>query len=164
MPPWAPPPKLSSRSSPPTRSARSARPSSICDGFPEDYARQKYAAGEPPTELWDALAGKGYLGVNLPEEWGGGGLGMTGLATVGEEIAAAGGPAPDRGFPGIVGNILARHGTDQQKERWLRGIAAGTTKIAFAITEPDAGTNSHNLATSVERRGDRLVLRGREKT
>ena len=55
----------------------------ICDGFPEDYARRKYAAGEPPTELWDALAGKGYLGVNLPEEWGGGGLGMSGLAAVG---------------------------------------------------------------------------------
>ena len=135
----------------------------ICDGFPEDYARQKYAAGEPPTELWDALAGKGYLGVNLPEEWGGGGLGMSGLATVGEEIASAG-----KSLllivvsPAIVGNILARHGTDEQKERWLRGIAAGTTKIAFAITEPDAGTNSHNLATSVERRGDQLVLRGQK--
>ena len=118
----------------------------ICDGFPEDYSRQKYAADEPPTELWDALAEKGYLGVNLPEEWGGGGLGMTGLAAVGEEIAAAG-----KSLllivvsPAIVGNILARHGTEQQKERWLRGIAAGTTKIAFAITEPDAGTNSHNL-------------------
>ena len=135
----------------------------ICDGFPEDYARQKYAAGEPPTELWDALAEKGYLGVNLPEEWGGGGLGMSGLATVGEEIAAAG-----KSLllivvsPAIVGNILARHGTDEQKERWLRGIAAGTTKIAFAITEPDAGTNSHNLSTSVERRGDKLVLRGQK--
>ena len=135
----------------------------ICDGFPEDYARQKYAAGEPPTELWDALAEKGYLGVNLPEEWGGGGLGMTGLAAVGEEIAAAG-----KSLllivvsPAIVGNILARHGTDEQKERWLRGIAAGTTKIAFAITEPDAGTNSHNLSTSVERRGDKLVLRGQK--
>ena len=46
----------------------------ICDGFPEDYARQKYAADEPPTELWDALAEKGYLGVNLPGEWGGVGL------------------------------------------------------------------------------------------
>src|SRR3712207_6082616 len=86
---------------------------------------------------------------------------MPGLATVGEEIPAAG-----KSLllivvsPAIVGNILARHGTDQQKERWLRGIAAGTTKIAFAITEPDAGTNSHNLATSVEGRGDTLVLRG----
>jgi alkylation response protein AidB-like acyl-CoA dehydrogenase len=135
----------------------------ICDGFPEDYSRQKHTAGEPPTELWDALAGKGYLGVNLPEEWGGGGLGMSGLAAVGEEIATAG-----KSLllivvsPAIVGNILARHGTDQQKERWLRGIAAGTTKVAFAITEPDAGTNSHNLSTSVERRGDRLVLRGQK--
>ena len=135
----------------------------ICDGFPEDYSRQKYAEDQPPTELWDALAEKGYLGVNLPEEWGGGGLGMGGLAAVGEEIAAAG-----KSLllivvsPAIVGNILARHGTDQQKERWLRGIAAGTTKIAFAITEPDAGTNSHNLATSVERRGDTLVLRGQK--
>src|SRR5688500_11596790 len=135
----------------------------ICDGFPEDYARRKHEAGEPPTELWDALAAKGYLGVNLPEEWGGGGLGMSGLATVGEEIAAAG-----KSLllivvsPAIVGNILARHGTDQQKETWLRGIAAGTTKVAFAITEPDAGTNSHNLATSVERRGARLVLRGQK--
>ena len=50
----------------------------ICDSFPDDYSRRKHAAGEPPTELWDALAGKGYLGVNLPEEWGGGGLGMAG--------------------------------------------------------------------------------------
>jgi len=135
----------------------------ICDGFPENYSRQKHAAGEPPTELWDALAGKGYLGVNLPEEWGGGGLGMSGLAAVGEEIASAG-----KSLllivvsPAIVGNILARHGTDQQRERWLRGIAAGTTKIAFAITEPDAGTNSHNLSTAVERRGNRLVLRGQK--
>ncbi len=135
----------------------------ICETFPEDYSRQMHAAGEPPTELWDALASKGYLGVNLPEEWGGGGLGMTALAAVGEEIAAAG-----RSLllivvsPAIVGNILARHGTAAQNERWLRGIAAGTTKVAFAITEPDAGTNSHNLSTSIERRGGRFVLRGQK--
>ena len=135
----------------------------ICGSFPEDYSRRKHAEGEPPTELWDALAEKGYLGVNLPEEWGGGGLGMSGLAAVGEEISSAG-----KSLllivvsPAIVGSILARHGTDQQKEQWLRGIAAGTTKVAFAITEPDAGTNSHNLATSLERRGDRFLLRGQK--
>src|SRR5918998_4554260 len=133
----------------------------ICDSFPEDYSRRKHEAGEPPTELWDAMAEKGYLGVNLPEEWGGGGLGMTGLAAVGEEISAAGSSLLLIVVsPAIVGSILARHGTEFQKERWLRGIAAGTTKIAFAITEPDAGTNSHNLQTSVERRDDRFVLRG----
>jgi alkylation response protein AidB-like acyl-CoA dehydrogenase len=135
----------------------------ICDGFPEDYSRSKHSAGEPPTELWDALAEKGYLGVNLPEEWGGGGLGIAGLAAVGEEITASG-----KSLllivvsPAIVGNILARHGTDAQNERWLRGIAAGATKVAFAITEPDAGTNSHNLATSLERRGDGFVLKGQK--
>jgi alkylation response protein AidB-like acyl-CoA dehydrogenase len=135
----------------------------ICDSFPEDYSRRKHAEGAPPTELWDVLAEKGYLGVNLPEEWGGGGLGMSGLAAVGEEIAGAG-----KSLllivvsPAIVGSILARHGTGEQKERWLRGIAAGTTKVAFAITEPDAGTNSHNLATALERRDGRFVLNGQK--
>ena len=135
----------------------------ICDGFPADYSRAKHAEGLPPTELWDALAEKGYLGVNVPEEWGGGGVGMSMLAAVGEEITTAG-----KSLllivvsPAIVGSILARHGTDAQNERWLRGIAAGTVKVAFAITEPDAGTNSHNLSTSLDRRGDGFVLNGQK--
>jgi alkylation response protein AidB-like acyl-CoA dehydrogenase len=135
----------------------------ICSSFGRDYSRRKHAEGEPPTELWDALAEKGYLGVNLPEEWGGGGLGMSGLSAVGEEIAAAGSSLLLIVVsPAIVGSILARHGTEAQKERWLRGIAVGTTKVAFAITEPDAGTNSHNLQTSVKREGDKFVLRGQK--
>ena len=91
------------------------------------------------------------------------GSASSGLSAVGEEVAAAG-----KSLlliivsPAIVGNILARHGSEAQNERWLRGIAAGTTKIAFAITEPDAGTNSHNLATSLERRGDSFVLNGQK--
>jgi alkylation response protein AidB-like acyl-CoA dehydrogenase len=136
---------------------------SICSGYGPAYSRGKHAEGLPPTELWDDLAGKGYLGVNIPEEWGGGGLGMAGLAAVGEEIAAAGSSLLLIVVsPAIVGSILARHGTPDQNDRWLRGIAAGTTKVAFAITEPDAGTNSHNLATSLERRADRFVLRGQK--
>src|SRR3954471_17412884 len=135
----------------------------ICDSFPKDYSRQKALDGEPPTELWDAMAEKGYLGVNLPEDWGGGRLGMSGLALVGEEISAAG-----KSLllivvsPAIVGSILSRHGTDEQRERWLRGIAAGTTKIAFAITEPDAGTNTHNLATKATRDDGGYRLRGQK--
>jgi alkylation response protein AidB-like acyl-CoA dehydrogenase len=135
----------------------------ICGDFGPSYARTKHAAGEPPTELWDALASKGFLGVNIPAEWGGGGLGMAALAAVGEEIAAAGSSLLLIVVsPAIAGSILARHGSDDQKDRWLRGIAAGSTKLAFAITEPDAGTNSHNLKTSLERRGDRFVLRGQK--
>ena len=120
-------------------------------GGPE-YTRRKKAAGEPPTELWDALASRGYLGVNIPEEYDGGGLGMSALAMVGEEIAAAGcSLLLIVVSPAIVGSILARHGTEEQKERWLRPIAAGTTKVAFAITEPDAGSNSHNISTAARR-------------
>ena len=127
---------------------------SICSGYGPAYSRRKHAEGLPPTELWDDLAGKGYLGVNIPEEWGGGGLGMAGLAAVGEEISAAGSSLLLIVVsPAIVGSILARHGTPDQNDRWLRGIAAGTTKVAFAITEPDAGTNSHNLSTSLSAGG-----------
>ncbi|HEY6780095.1 MAG TPA: acyl-CoA dehydrogenase family protein [Thermoleophilaceae bacterium] len=135
----------------------------ICSDFGPKYSRERHAAGEPPSELWDALASKGFLGVNIPEQWGGGGLGMSALAAVGEEISAAGSSLLLIVVsPAIAGSILTRHGNDEQKDRWLRGIAAGTTRLAFAITEPDAGTNSHNLSTSLERQGDRFVLRGQK--
>src|SRR2546421_4261003 len=122
---------------------------SIAGGFGPEYTRRINTAGEPPLELWDALASRGYLGVNIPEEYDGGGLGMSALAAVGEEITAAGcALLLIVVSPAIVGSILARHGTPDQKERWLRGIGRRTTKVAFAITEPDAGSNSHNISTS----------------
>jgi alkylation response protein AidB-like acyl-CoA dehydrogenase len=136
----------------------------ICAGFGPDYTRRKVAEDEPPRELWDALASRGFLGVNLPEEYGGGGLGMSALAAVGEEITASGcSLLLIVVSPAIVGSILVRHGNEEQKDRWLRGIAAGTTKIAFAITEPGAGSNSHNISTSARRANGSYVLRG-EKT
>jgi alkylation response protein AidB-like acyl-CoA dehydrogenase len=136
----------------------------ICAGFGPEYSRRKVDEDEPPTELWDALASRGFLGVNLPEEYGGGGLGMSALAAVGEEISATGcSLLLIVVSPAIVGSILVRHGNEEQKDRWLRGIAAGTTKIAFAITEPGAGSNSHNLSTAARRSNGGYVLRG-EKT
>jgi alkylation response protein AidB-like acyl-CoA dehydrogenase len=121
----------------------------ICSDFGPKYTREKVEAGEPPTELWHALASRGYLGVNVPEEYGGSGLGMRALAAVGEEITANGcALLLIVVSPAIVGSILARHGTAEQKERWLRPIGEGTKKIAFAITEPDAGSNSHNISTA----------------
>ena len=135
----------------------------ICSDFGPAYTHQCVEDGVPPTELWDALASRGYLGVNIPEEYGGGGLGMAALSAVGEEISAAGcALLLIVVSPAIVGSILARHGTPEQKERWLRGIGAGTTKVAFAITEPDAGTNSHNLSTSLQRDGDGFLLNGQK--
>src|SRR5919198_2441216 len=135
--------------------------SAICGNYGPEYTREKAAADEPPTELWDALASRGYLGVNLPEQYGGGGLGMGALAAVGEEISAAGcSLLLIVVSPAIVGSIVTKHGTDEQKERWLPGIAAGTTKVAFAITEPDAGSNSHNISTSARPANGGYVMRG----
>jgi alkylation response protein AidB-like acyl-CoA dehydrogenase len=127
------------------------------------YTRAKVAAGEPPTELWDALATRGYLGVNVPEEYGGSGLGMSALAAVGEEITAAGcGLLLIVVSPAIVGSILARHGTPDQKERWLRPIGEGSIKVAFAITEPDAGSNSHNISTGARRTDTGYAISGQK--
>ena len=133
----------------------------ICASFGPAYMRERVAAGEPPTELWSALAERGYLGVNVPEEYDGGGRGMTELAAVGEEIARAGcSLLLIVVSPAIAGSVLARHGTPEQKDRWLRGIGRGDLKVAFAITEPDAGTNTHNLQTTATRDDASYFLRG----
>jgi alkylation response protein AidB-like acyl-CoA dehydrogenase len=135
----------------------------IAAGFGPKYLRRCNDTGEPPRELWDALAEKGYLGVNIPEAYGGGGGGMTELAAVGEELGAAGTPLLLIVVsPAIAGSVLARHGSEEQKERWLRGIGAGTFKVAFAITEPDAGTNTHQLSTTAKRENGSYVLRGQK--
>ncbi|MFD0057549.1 acyl-CoA dehydrogenase family protein [Streptomyces sp. NPDC127168] len=104
--------------------------------------------------LW-AEAGKlGYLGVNLPEAYGGGGAGITELSIVLEELGAAGCPLLMLVVsPAICGNIIARFGTEEQKQTWLPGIADGTRLMAFGITEPDAGSNSHRITTTARRDG-----------
>jgi alkylation response protein AidB-like acyl-CoA dehydrogenase len=135
----------------------------IAAGFGHAYISDCVERGAPPTELWDALAEKGFVGVNVPEEFDGGGRGMTELAAVMEELAFAGCPLLLLIVsPAIAGSVLARHGTPEQKERWLRGIGTGELKIAFAITEPDAGTNTHNLSTRAERRNGSYFLTGQK--
>ncbi|WP_370552592.1 acyl-CoA dehydrogenase family protein [Conexibacter sp. CPCC 206217] len=133
----------------------------IAGDFGHSYYVRVTQAGEPPTELWRALAAHGFLGVNVPEEYDGGGLGLLELAIVGEELAAAGCPLlPLLVSPGIAGTLLTRHGTAEQKDRWLRGLGTGAAHYAFAITEPDAGSNSHNISTRARRDGDKWILNG----
>ncbi|MFF7688325.1 acyl-CoA dehydrogenase family protein [Streptomyces syringium] len=131
------------------------------------YGREYFTSvvrdGKHTDELW-AEAGKlGYLGVNLPDEYGGGGGGITELAIVLEELGAAGSPLLMMVVsPAICGTVIARFGTDAQKRAWLPGLASGTTKMAFGITEPDAGSNSHRLTTTARRDGSDWVLTGRK--
>lgn len=118
---------------------------------------------EKTTELWLEIAKAGYLGINIPEEYGGGGGGIGDVAAVCEELAAQGCPLLMMVVsPAICGTVIARYGTDEQKQRWLPGICDGTATMAFAITEPDAGTNSHNITTTARRDGDEWVLKGQK--
>ncbi|MEU1306283.1 acyl-CoA dehydrogenase family protein [Streptomyces shenzhenensis] len=119
------------------------------------YLTRTVAEGRHPAELWSDAGRLGYLGVNLPQEYGGGGGGITELSIVLEELGAAGCPLLMLVVsPAICGTVIARFGTEEQKRAWLPGIADGTRTMAFGITEPDAGSNSHRVTTTARRDPD----------
>jgi alkylation response protein AidB-like acyl-CoA dehydrogenase len=132
-------------------------------GYGQDYYLAKARAGEHTDELWHEAGKLGFLGVNLPEAYGGGGAGMYELSLVMEEMAAHGcGLLMMVVSPAINGTIIARFGTDEQKQRWLPGLADGSTTMAFAITEPDAGSNSHKITTTARRDGSDWIVSGQK--
>ncbi|KKD07046.1 acyl-CoA dehydrogenase family protein [Streptomyces sp. WM6386] len=114
-------------------------------------------------DLWSEAAKLGYLGVNLPEAYGGGGGGISELSIVLEELGAAGCPLLMMVVsPAICGTVIARFGTDAQKSEWLPALADGTRTMAFGITEPDAGSNSHRITTTARKDGTDWLLTGRK--
>jgi alkylation response protein AidB-like acyl-CoA dehydrogenase len=135
----------------------------LASGYGREYFVKQARGGGKTKDLWLDMGRHGYLGVAVPEEYGGGGGGIGDLAAVCEELAAMGCPLLMMVVsPAICGTIIARFGAEEQKQRWLPGIADGTTTMAFAITEPDAGSNSHNITTTARRDGDEWVLKGRK--
>ncbi|WP_455351107.1 acyl-CoA dehydrogenase family protein [Streptomyces sp. SYSU K217416] len=131
--------------------------------YGRDYLTRVVRDGGHPDELWAEAAKLGYLGVNLPEEYGGGGGGIAELSIVLEELGAAGCPLLMMVVsPAICGTVIARFGTEQQKRHWLPGLADGSLTMAFGITEPDAGSNSHRITTTARRDGDGWLLTGRK--
>jgi alkylation response protein AidB-like acyl-CoA dehydrogenase len=135
----------------------------LAGSYGREYIERQVKNGDKTTELWRDMGKHGYLGVSLPEEYGGGGGGIADLAAALEEAAAAGAPLLLMVVsPAICGTVIARYGTDAQKSQWLPGIADGSLTMAFGITEPDAGSNSHNITTTATRDGDGWVLNGRK--
>lgn len=143
------------------RRALRAAVAALASGFGRDYFIAKARSGEKTDELWAEVAKNGYLGVAVPEEYGGGGGGIGDLAAVCEELAAAGCPLLMMVVsPAICATIIASFGTPEQKQEWLPGFADGSTTMSFSITEPDAGSNSHKITTTAGRDGDDWVLSG----
>ncbi|GAA2468823.1 acyl-CoA dehydrogenase family protein [Terrabacter carboxydivorans] len=135
----------------------------IARPYGHDWYVERARKGQKVDELWKAIGAAGFVGVNLPEEYGGGGMGIEELAIVAEELAALGSPLLMMIVsPAICGSVIARFGSTDQKERWLPGLATGEIKMAFAITEPDAGSNTHLISTAARRDGDEWVLNGKK--
>jgi alkylation response protein AidB-like acyl-CoA dehydrogenase len=133
----------------------------IASKYGHGYFVERARAGGNTNELWDELAAGGFLGVNVPTEYGGGGMGIAELAIVLEELAANGCPLLLLVVsPAICATIITHFGSDRQKKAWLARFASGELKMAFAITEPDAGSNSHKIATTATRDGDVYRLNG----
>lgn len=110
-----------------------------------------------PIEVFDDLGTGGWFGLNIPEEYGGGGQGLLEVAVANEALCASGGGAGSFFYvttPGFGATTLVRHGTDEQKRAILPGIAAGKTQFCFALTEPDAGSNAIEIKTSARRDGE----------
>ncbi len=135
----------------------------LASKYGHTYVAEKSRSGGKVTELWSDMGRHGFLGVSIPEEHGGGGGGIGDLAAVLEEAAAAGAPMLMMVVSqAICGSVIGRFGTEEQRKRWLPGIAGGELTMAFAITESDAGSNSHNITTTATRDGDEWVLNGQK--
>ena len=136
---------------------------SLCARFDNDYWRASDEARAYPHEFVDALTEAGYLACLIPEEYGGMGLGIREASVILQEINRSGAnSAACHAQMYTMGTVL-RHGSEEQKRRFLPGIAAGELRLqAFAVTEPDAGSDTTRIRTFAERRGRRYVVTGQK--
>lgn len=131
----------------------------VTDKYGPHYYTERATAQAPTEELWKDLARHGFIGINLPEEYSGGGAGMTELSLVCEETAAHGCPLLLLLVSSAIsGELLGKYGSVEQRREWLPRMAGGDTKVVFAITEPNAGSNTHRIeTTAVHDNGDFLL-------
>jgi acyl-CoA dehydrogenase len=137
----------------------------VCAGFDDAYWRDLDARHEFPWAFYDAMAEGGWIGVALPEAYGGGGLGITEASIVLEEVAASG--AAMNGCSAlhlsIFGmNPVVKHGSDVMRERYLPQVVDGSLHVAFGVTEPDAGTDTTSITTTARPVEGGYLVRGRK--
>lgn len=135
----------------------------LCEHFPDEYWRDLDVDGGYPTEFLKAMTDAGYLGALIPPEYGGSGLGITEASIILEEVNRSGGNAATGHAQMYIMGTLLKHGSEEQKKRYLPAIAAGELRLqAFGVTEPDAGTDTTSIRTHAVRRGDNYVVNGQK--
>jgi acyl-CoA dehydrogenase len=137
----------------------------LCSKFPDAYWREHDAQHEFPWEFYDALAADGWIGVAIPEEYGGGGQGITEASIILEEIAASG--AAMNGCSAVHLSIfgmnpIVKHGSEYLRSTYLPEVAAGRLHVAFGVTEPNSGTDTTSIQTRAVRDGDNYIVNGRK--
>jgi acyl-CoA dehydrogenase len=135
----------------------------LCAGFPGDYWRAADRDRAYPTEFVKALTEAGFLAALIPEEFGGSGLNLRAAAVIMEEIQASGCNGSACHAQMYIMNTILRHGSPEQKSRYLPEIAAGALRLqAFGVTEPTSGTDTLSLRTTAVRKGDRYIVNGQK--
>lgn len=135
----------------------------LCEKFPESYWKETDEKNEYPEEFIKALTEEGWLSVLIPEEYGGSGLGMLEAGIILEEINRSGGNSAAGHAQMYTMGAILRHGSDNQKQRYLPKIASGELRLqAFGVTEPTAGSDTTSIATTAVKQGDRYVVNGQK--
>ena len=136
---------------------------SLCQGYTGEYWREKDRKREYPTEFVQALTDSGFLAVLIPEIYGGSELGIQEAAAILEEIHKSGcNGAACHAQMYIMGTLL-RHGSEEQKKKYLPGIASGELRLqAFGVTEPGSGTDTTSIRTFAKKEGDEYVVNGQK--
>jgi acyl-CoA dehydrogenase len=135
----------------------------LCRDFPGSYWRGLDREKAYPTHFVQAMTKAGLLGVLIPEEYGGSGLGLTAAAAILEEVHASGGNAAALHAQMYTMGTVLRHGSAEQKRKWLPAVADGSIRLqAFGVTEPTAGTDTTSISTFARREGETYVVNGQK--
>jgi acyl-CoA dehydrogenase len=137
----------------------------ICDRFDDDYWAEKDRTHAFPFEFAGAIAEGGWLGIAMPQEFGGAGLGVTEASIMMQEVGRSAGAfaACSTIHINIFGlHSIVKHGTDKQRRDWLPSIIDGSSRACFGVTEPDAGLDTTKIKTRALRKGDRYVVNGQK--
>jgi len=137
----------------------------LCSGFPDDYWEQRDREGEFPDDFFKEMAAAGWIGIAMPEKYGGAGKGLQEAAIILEEVAASG--AAMNGATSVHLSIfgmhpVVKHGSESMREKYLPAVARGELHVAFGVTEPNAGSDTTSIETFARLEGDHYIVKGRK--